>query len=320
MSASRSGIALCLVAAWCVAGGRQLEAQVPERPSVGLLPVYNASGEPYGDVFSAFLTISLFDALAKEGWNCLLLNPGGQYSPFDESRAYVHARDAGVDWVVFLTLNPARREHYTDSRPEIVLDGRIVSVEENGAPKPFVVRHEVKRRQLDGGFDMGPYPRMPRGAAASEYSLWYWYEVASSRRLSKQPLGKAVLRTAAEARASMAAAFPAFPRRAAPPLTASACDLEFRVVDRARKWSSKSFTLVVNGRDESATLKDGVVRFKGTPGVTVFELSMKDAPFGLPIQSSYVATAFVGCTEAGFRLDIGSGGEALLVKEAAATR
>jgi len=317
---SRKWVPISLLAGcWLAWGASQSEARSPDKPGVGLLPVYNASGEPYGDVFSAFLTVSLFDALSKQGWDCVFLNPGGLHSPLNITPALEHAKKAGVSWIIFLTLNPARRDRYADAKPEIEVEGRVVGVEGGVEDRVLMVRREVKRKHLDGGFDIGPHPRIPRGAAATNYSLWYWYQVQSSRRLSKQPLGKAVLKTAIDLRSALAAALPAFPRRVLVG-SPSPCDLEFRVADRDAKWASKSYTVVVNGRDESAAVRGGVLTFRATPGVVVFEVRLKDAPFQLPIQPAYLANTFLECSGTALRLEIGPKGEALLIQEPSPAR
>lgn len=306
-----TGVAACCL----VVGAGRPEAGNPQG-IVGLLPVYNASGEPYGDVFSGFLTTSVFDVLREEGWSLVLLNPGGLYSPLDEGPAFDHARKTGVHWVVMLRLKPAYRDESSDGKPEIEVEGRIVSVPPGLAERSLVVRHEVKRRDLDGGFDIGPYPRIPRGAAASEVSLWYWYQVQSSRRLSKQPLGKAVLKTAANLRAVLAERLrglgvsPSVNRA-----TAGACDVELRVKDENGKWSSKNYTVIANGRDESAGVRTGVLNLHVQSGMLLLQITPKDTPFGLPIQPVYLANVSIDCSARPevLTLAIGPSGEAMLV-------
>jgi hypothetical protein len=285
--------------------------------TTGLLPVLDASGEPYGVVFSRFLTASILDVLIRQGWSCLLLNPGELYSPIGRTEVLDYSRKAGVDQVVALTLKPARRKQPAGGTAEIQVEGEIVAVPSGGRTATFVVTHDVKRVHLDGGFDLGPYPRIPRGAAARDVSWSYWAHVQTSRRLSKQPLGKAALRTATTVGTTLAQAFAQL-GRPRPTATASlgACDVEFRVQDAERKWSSKSYMVVVNGRDESTSVRGGVLNLTTSAGPVVFEVAVKDAPFGTPIQAVYLANAFLDCASdcLVLSLDIGKFGEALLVR------
>src|SRR4051812_42420570 len=55
----------------------------PKRISIGIMPVFDATGETYGDLVTQHMTQMLFEDLQGSQMQPVLLNPGGAYTPLD---------------------------------------------------------------------------------------------------------------------------------------------------------------------------------------------------------------------------------------------
>ena len=91
------------------------------------------------------------------------------------------------------------------------------------------------------------------------------------------------------------------------------CKIDFRVPYTSRKATSKLYSMIIDGREESAGVLDGVVPVTVRSGKVMVEVSVRDAPFRLPVQPVYVANTMNDCSSRALALEIGSAGEALLV-------
>jgi len=87
------------------------------------------------------------------------------------------------------------------------------------------------------------------------------------------------------------------------------------VAYKTKNAISKSYGVVVNGREESLTMKEGVVPLSGVKdGPVVVHVSVNDAPYKLPVQRLYQANDVVSCASQpkALVLEIGPAGEGLL--------
>lgn len=312
------GLALALLASSTALAGERTGSQIPTAGGVGLLPVYDASGEAYGESFAQYLTSSLFSALSRQRGGLVLLNPGGLYSPLDEAATLEHAGAAGVTSVVIAMLKPARRDRPRDSAPDIDVEMRVVNATTGVSSRTVSLREQVKRRDLERGFDTGSgaYQQELRGSTEGRGPDSYWSFARSSRRLSKQPLGKIVLKMAdylsgvviRELQDGPGLAAAAFPDE-------GPCAITFGVRYTRQRAASKTYTVIVNGREESASIKDGVLKLSAPSGPLVFEVTVKDPPFRLPVQAVYFANTTLDCGRQArqLTLEIGGAGEGLLV-------
>ena len=280
--------------------------------STGLFPVYDSSGEAHGDDLAGHLTPAIYQAFKEAGRELVLMNPGGSYSLLDEAASLEYARSAGVHIVLIPRLAPTRRLKPDDPSPSLQVEVRAVDVASGTTLHSFTVSHEVRRKDLEKGFDRGP--------GSHQFLVVLEKTSDKSRPVEKQALGKTV-RSIAEAIRTNVLAFKGaavvYPSAALHPgPVAPSCEIEFSVRYVRQRSSSKSYTLLVNDRDESTSVNfDGAAALKLTPGPNVFEVAVKDPPYRLALQKRYVINRWVDCSgqERHLVLEIGGGGEALLV-------
>ena len=280
--------------------------------ATGLFPVYDSSGETHGDDLAGYLTPAIYQAFKEAGRELVLMNPGGSYSLLDEAASLEYGRSAGVQVVLVSRLAPTRRQKPDDAAPALQVEVKAVEVATGTTLQSFTVSQQVNRKDLEKGFDKGPGSHQFLGV----------FEKSSdkSRAVEKQALGKTV-RSLAEAIRTNVLAFKGaavvFPSAALHPGPFPAsCEIDFSVRYTRQRSSSKSYTLFVNNRDESTSVNfDGVAPLKMTPGLSTFEVAVKDPPYRLALQKRYVMNRWVECSaqERHLVLEIGGGGEALLV-------
>jgi hypothetical protein len=304
-----------LVIAWLLIGTTADRAQQRALAgSTGLMPVYDGSGQEYGEPMARHMTSALFHELTVGARDVTLLNPGALYSPLDEPAAIDYAKAAGVDMMIMSTLKPPLRDRPKDSNPELVVETVVIDVATGAKSRPMIVREEVKRRDVEQGFEGGrnPYAVGLRGSGEKYTQTTYWSYADASRSLNKQPLGKAVLRMTAQLRPAVIQALPT--GVALPPVAAGSCNLTFSVGYTTRKAISKAYSVIVNGKEESAGIIDGILTLTAPSGKLLVEVDVNDAPFRLPAQPVYVANTMNDCRSPmrTLVLELGSAGEALL--------
>jgi hypothetical protein len=315
----RFAVALLVV----IAAARLMQAAaLDQRPtSTGLLPVYDASGEGVGEIFAQHLTSAIYATLSDAGREPVLLNPGGRYNLIDEAGTLEYARSAGVRIALITALKQTKRTKPSDEAPRLQIEIRAVDATSGAVLQTFSLSEEVKRKDLERGFDFGngryQVRLSPPGSGLEP--LDYYSMTRSSKRLKKQPLGKAVLRIADTIRDQVLAhnggALMAPAAATSQGSLDGACDVDLRVQYIQQRSSSKAFAVFVNDRDESTTVKDGVASFTARAGLLFLEVSVSDPPFRLPIQRSYAINRWLDCSPSQRHLimEIGGGGEALMV-------
>src|SRR5947209_20221997 len=85
-----------------VCGVTGSSAQAPatsKRISIGVMPVFDATGETYGDLVTQHMTQMLFEDLQGTQMQPVLLNPGGAYTPLDPDLIKEFAQMSSVDAV-----------------------------------------------------------------------------------------------------------------------------------------------------------------------------------------------------------------------------
>jgi hypothetical protein len=212
--------------------------------------------------------------------------------------------------VVLPVLDKARRKAEKDDHPRLVVGVEIVDAASGATGERIEGEKEVKRRDLEAGFDAGSW------SIGREF--WTGLPItvyAPSRKISRQPLGKAVISLAEALGPRLAAGLQAVgvPRRGLQPPGAS-CGVEFAVRYVGQNAASRSYIVLVNGLEESARVINGKLALPNASGRLVFEVSVRDAPFRLPVQPIYFANTVLDCArpERALTLQIGPAGEAWL--------
>jgi hypothetical protein len=83
-----------------------------------------------------------------------------------------------------------------------------------------------------------------------------------------------------------------------------------------QKATSKAYAIIVNGREESVGVRDtGVVSLTLESGLNMFEVTLKDGPYRMPVQKEYAINRWIDCSpdERHLTMEVGPVGEALIV-------
>lgn len=285
------------------------------RKVVGIMPVFDSSGEEYGEQFAENLTSMEFHKLDGAPFDVVLLNPGGLYNPLIPESLVDYAQSAGVDTVLimgFLQTTKPQKGDYTlnvEAKLMDVASGKI------GAPSAFsfvVDRHALALEIANSGLDIV-------GAASSRVKagrdLYNTMSSGGAKAFEKQPLGKAALIMADQIRTMLLTQVPAS-KIPAPAVPLGTCTYTIQVQYVSKKAVSKAYDIIVNGEEESLWSKEGVTTLENKPSGKVFlQISVADAPYRLAVQHLYQANAVLDCSqpERDLYLDIGGGGDALLM-------
>lgn len=277
-------------------------APVP-KISVGIMPVYDASGENYGETFTQNMTQMLFDELKSTGYEPVLLNPGGAYTPLDSDLIKEFAQMSKVDAVLITIMQiPAKPK----SGPYILkVDAQLLDPKTGTLTASRSYADNIRREEaiVEGGY-------------VGFGSMW-GFGTGGSRRFEKQPLGKRARLFAKAIRQQAVSTVPSIAQTGSaliPAPSSGSCEVSFRVNYPRKNAISKSYGLVINGKEESLWLKEGVATLSMRSGPSLILLNVADAPYRLPIQRLYAANTYVDCSRSdrALALDIGPAGEAFL--------
>jgi hypothetical protein len=106
---TRKCFAVVALTALLLTSGSAAPAAGGNKILVGILPVYDTSGESFGDEFSRNVTFIIFRELqASSNIEPVLLMPGGVYTPTADDWIQEYGRSANVDEVVVLNFESDR--------------------------------------------------------------------------------------------------------------------------------------------------------------------------------------------------------------------
>jgi hypothetical protein len=268
----------------------------PSRVSLGIAPVFDASGDPWGEDLAAHITFMMFDELRNQSVYPVLINPGGVYNPMDEDWIREYGKQSGVDAVLVTTLQRSQRPREGDWTLKV--EALVIEVNGSGRSPSQLFTQSINRRNLYERFGVVDSGGLP------------------GRAYEKQPLGKYAKRFAESAARYALANLAGVVRAGSVPAipTGGPCEVAIRV-KYPNKSESQAYQLVVNDREESLWIKQGVARVQVKGGVMLMLAKMQDAPYRLPVQNVYQATTLVDCSQArrDLTLEIGPAGEGLLV-------
>ena len=270
-----------------------------KRVSVGILPVFDASGDVAGEVMSQGLTLLTYEALRDSSVYPVLLSPGGVYASSDKEWALDYARQAGVDAVLVSTLQPSNRPKKGDWTVRVETELLEVA---GGKSAPVQMHTELVNRVHLNFIDTGTYNMQGM-------------EIAASRPFEKQELGKKARKLAESIRGYVISGTSLVKAGTSPVLGGSAaCRVDFRI-EYPNQANSFAYSLVANRRDETLFIKEGVASLDTKTGPIVLQLKLNDAPYRLPVQRLYQLSAQTDCGKAtqSLTMRIGPAGEALLI-------
>lgn len=271
-------------------------AQPETKVSVGILPTYDSSGERGIGTLVKALPPILFDKLGRTTVQPVMLNPGGLYSPLEEEWFLEYGRTAGVDALLITSVTEQVKK-----TGRLLVESELVEVASGKRSSKFVASTRFKRDDLD--------------------KSWRFDGVAffgRSKEFERERLGKAARKLADSLSESAALQALSLVREGTfrPRSFASSdrCPIQVRVRYTQKNAASKNYGLILNGREESLGLVDGVATTMVSAGPIVMHVVLPDAPYKLPIQDSYSANTHLDCTqsEKTLVLDVGAAGEAHL--------
>jgi hypothetical protein len=287
-------------------------AQAQDRKVLGVMPVFDTSGDGFGQQFAQNLTAMIYDRLAGAPFEVVMLNPGGLYNPLlPDTQEYVQS--AGVTTVLVAVLKPTDKPQKGDFI--LHLEAKLQDV--NGKDlntSNYSGKISHNDALLDAakiGVDYG---------SNSSYTARRSHDLISammmsggSRPFAKQPLGKVALNMAAQVQDQLAAQMG--PGGSGVAVGGGACTVTIQVKYTAKKATSRAYDIIVNGLNNSLWTKDGVTTLENFKAGPVFlQVSVADAPYRTPVQDFYQANTVLDCgrPERNLGLEIGPVGDALL--------
>src|SRR5437879_1960664 len=91
---------ICVLLAVSIASLAAGAQSQPKKISLGILPVFDASGETYGELVTQHMTQMIFDEMQGTSFQPVLLNPGGGYTPLDNDLIKEFGQMSGVNAVL----------------------------------------------------------------------------------------------------------------------------------------------------------------------------------------------------------------------------
>ena len=279
---------------WTQSSGPQSTTE-PKKISIGIMPVFDASGEDYGPIFTQNLTRMLWEQLISTNYEPVLLNPGGAYTPLDMGLVRDFAKMAGVDAVLAVSMQIPKKPR--EGSYTLKIAGQLMNVGTGDALSLTNLEQDVNRQ--DAIVETG------------------YAGTGASRRFEKQPLGKKASTFAHSIRAELEKILPTLVTHgtASPAATSQGnCSINFHIAYPENNAISKSYDLIVNGENQSLWLNDGIANFSLRSGRILVMVSLRDAPYGIPLQHVYAANTYLNCENPmhSLALQIGIAGDASL--------
>src|SRR5438105_6076706 len=163
---------ICVLLAVLIASLAAGAQSQPKKISLGILPVFDASGETYGELVTQHMTQMLFEEMQGTNFQPVLLNPGGGYTPLDTDLIKEFGQMSGVDAVLITILQmptKPRSGQYT-----LKVDAQLMDAKTGKMSATQNYFENIDRREaiIEGGY------------------AGFFFSTGASRRFDKQPLGK----------------------------------------------------------------------------------------------------------------------------------
>ena len=306
----RPGVCLLLLLGCGVVQGQDK----PAGKLLGIMPVFDTSGEPYGQLYAQNMTAMVYQKFEGGPIQVRLLNPGGLYNPLIAESITDYAQLAGVDTVLVMTLQPTDKPQ----KGNFVLhvEAKLMDAQSAKEMPPSVYSISMSRNDtlLDAtkaGLDYSSDRSGLVHAGARAYAAM----ASGSRPFAKQPLGKAANSMAESVHSQVLTQYPVTKADAPVEPKSGTCTVNVGVKYVSKKAVSKAYDIIINGLDQSLLTKEGGTKIENFKSGPVFlQLSVADAPYRLPVQDLYQANTVLDCAapEHNLFLEIGPVGDALL--------
>jgi hypothetical protein len=265
--------------------------------TIGVFPVFEMGDSKLGTSFAQHLTTLIFRQLQDAHLPAELLNPGGLYSGSADAETLDYARSSNVTVALVSTLLstdiPAKGDFLVrvDSKLIDVANGSELASWESTAP---INRHEFQT-EMANTYGRTAAAHVPGGSYGT-----YVFDAAElagsgSHPFDKTAVGKAALKIAQDVGGQVGHNVPPGNAAAPPAAAAPSCQINFRVAYPAKHASSKSYDIVVNGKDQTLSVADGKVPLTLNSGPVLIQLAVHDAPYKMPKQDIYQANTQLSC-------------------------
>ena len=169
-----------------------VRADAQDKKVLGIMPVFDTSGDPFGQQFAQNLTAMIYDKLEGAPFEVVLLNPGGLYNPLlPDTQEYVQG--AGVSTVMVALLKPTDKPQKGDYILHLEVKMQDVSGKELGTSNYSgkISHNDALLDAAKAGIDFGSTTSNTARHGRDIYSAMA--RTNGSRPFEKQPLGKAAL-------------------------------------------------------------------------------------------------------------------------------
>jgi hypothetical protein len=309
MKFARAVVAALLLLLCCVCADAQ------DNKVLGIMPVFDTSGDPFGQQFAQNLTAMVYDKLEGAPFQVVMLNPGGLYNPllpdYDE-----YVQSVGVTKLLVAILKPTDKPQKGD----YILHVEAKLMEASGGKEISTSNYSGKISHNDAlldaakaGVEFGSNNSYTMRSGHNLFSAMT--RTNGSRPFEKQPLGKVALNMAASIQAQVVSQMSASKGDASPTVAGGACTITIRVRYVAKKATSRAYDIIVNGENNSLWTKDGVTTLENFKSGPMFlQVSVADPPYRMPVQDLYQANTVLDCgkPERQLALDLGPVGDGLL--------
>ena len=299
----------------CFCGRTEAQSSGGKR-IIGIMPVFDISGDSFGQQFAQNLTAMIYEKLDGAPFEVVLLNPGGLYSPLIPESLPEYAQAAGVDTVLVTTLQQTDKPQKGDFILHVEAKLMDVQTLKEMTPSNYSAKVSHNDALLDaakGGMDYGSSTSNTLRNSRNLYSAMV--RTNGSRPFEKQPLGKAALGMADGIHSQVLSQVQVAKGEAVTGVKGGACTVTVKVAYVAKKATSRAYDIIVNGESQSLWTKDGVTTLESAKAGPLFlQLSVADPPYRMPVQELYQANTILDCAkpERQLSLDIGPVGDALL--------
>lgn len=281
---------------------------------LGIMPVFDSSGEPYGQLYSQNMTAMVYQKFEGGPIRVMLLNPGGLYNPLIPESITDYAQAAGVDTVLVMVLQPTDKPQ--KGNYVLHVEAKLMDAQTAKEMPPSVYSIAMSRNEalLDATKTSLEYGSDRSGvvhAGARAYAAM----ASGSRPFAKQPLGKAANSMAESVHTQVIGQYLVAKADAPVEPKGGTCTINVGVKYVSKKAVSKAYDIIINGLDQSLLTKEGGTKIENFKSGPVFlQMSVADAPYRLPVQDLYQANTVLDCAapEHNLFLEIGPVGDALL--------
>jgi len=286
--------------------------QAQDKRVVGVMPIFDGSGDPFGQQFAQNLTAMIYDRLVGAPFQVVMLNPGGLYNPLlPDTQDYVQS--SGVTTVVVAMLKPTDKPQKGDYI--LHLESKIQDV---SGKDLNVSNYSGKISHNDALLDAAKigveYGSNTSYTARRSGDLISAMMMSNgSRPFTKQPLGKLALTMAGQVQSQIMAQMGSGGSLVS--VAGGACTVTIQVKYTAKKATSRAYDIIINGLNNSLWTKDGVTtldNFKSGP--MFLQVHVGDPPYRTPVQDLYQANTILDCAkpERNLALELGPVGDGLL--------